>query len=95
VRLVDLHLQLLRHRDYFRELDLTVAINIIADPDWDERRFATVRKWALSVSEIVHLTVNATVSGHRDLAHRAPAAHLAGLSALRRPARRAPHAAAA
>src|SRR5207248_5654217 len=41
-----------------RELDFTVAINIIADPDWDERRFDIVREWALSVLEIVHLTVN-------------------------------------
>jgi hopanoid C-3 methylase HpnR len=40
-----------------RELGFTVAINIIADPDWDERRFAVVREWALSVPEIVHLTV--------------------------------------
>ncbi len=32
-------------------------MNIIADPDWDERRFAIVREWALSVPEIVHLTV--------------------------------------
>jgi magnesium-protoporphyrin IX monomethyl ester (oxidative) cyclase len=40
-----------------RRLGLTVAINIIADPDWDERRFAIVREWALSVPEIVHLTV--------------------------------------
>jgi hypothetical protein len=34
-----------------------VAINIIADPDWDESRFAAVRDWALTVPEIVHLTV--------------------------------------
>ena len=40
-----------------RTLDLTVAVNIIADPDWDEARFAVVREWALSVPEIVHLTV--------------------------------------
>jgi hopanoid C-3 methylase len=40
-----------------RELDLTVAVNIIADADWDERRFAVVREWALTVPEIVHLTV--------------------------------------
>ena len=40
-----------------RSLGLTVAINIIADPSWDERRFAVVREWALSVPEIVHLTV--------------------------------------
>ena len=40
-----------------RELGLTVAVNIIAEPDWDERRFAIVREWALTVPEIVHLTV--------------------------------------
>jgi hopanoid C-3 methylase len=40
-----------------RQLGITVAVNIIADPDWDERRFAVVREWALSVPEIVHLTV--------------------------------------
>jgi len=40
-----------------RELDLTVALNIIADPSWDEQRFAAVRDWALTVPEIVHLTV--------------------------------------
>jgi hopanoid C-3 methylase len=40
-----------------RRLGLAVAINIIADPDWDESRFAAVRDWALTVPEIVHLTV--------------------------------------
>src|SRR5215470_2639502 len=46
-----------------RKMDVTVAINIIADPDWDERRFAIVREWALSVPEIVHLTVNTPYPG--------------------------------
>ncbi|HLH76931.1 MAG TPA: hopanoid C-3 methylase HpnR [Candidatus Binataceae bacterium] len=40
-----------------RKLGLTVAINLIADPDWDEQRFRFVREWALSIPEIVHLTV--------------------------------------
>jgi magnesium-protoporphyrin IX monomethyl ester (oxidative) cyclase len=40
-----------------RRIGLTVAVNIIADPDWDESRFAMVREWALTVPEIVHLTV--------------------------------------
>ena len=40
-----------------RKLGLTVAINLIADPSWDERRFEVVREWALTVPEIVHLTV--------------------------------------
>jgi hopanoid C-3 methylase HpnR len=46
-----------------RELGLVVAINIIADPDWDERRFAVVREWALSVPEIVNMTVNTPYPG--------------------------------
>jgi hopanoid C-3 methylase HpnR len=40
-----------------RKLGITVAVNIIAEPSWDERRFAAVREWAVSVPEIVHLTV--------------------------------------
>lgn len=46
-----------------RSLDITVAVNIIADPDWDEQRFAVIREWALSVPEIVHLTVNTPYPG--------------------------------
>ena len=46
-----------------RKLDLIVAVNIIADPDWDERRFAIVREWALSIPEIVHLTVTTPYPG--------------------------------
>lgn len=40
-----------------RELRLTVAVNIIADCNWDERQFEVVREWAMTVPEIVHLTV--------------------------------------
>lgn len=46
-----------------RELGLTVAINIIADPDWDQHRFAIVREWAREVPEIVHLTINTPYPG--------------------------------
>lgn len=46
-----------------RKLGFTVAINIIADPDWDERRFAVIRDWALSIPEIVHLTVSTPYPG--------------------------------
>ncbi len=66
-------LKLLRKRatpnDNFRALEIarnlgfTVAINIIADPDWDERRFALIREWALTVPEIVHLTVSTPYPG--------------------------------
>ncbi len=40
-----------------RRMGLTVAINLIVDPRWDARQFELVRQWALSVPEIVHLTV--------------------------------------
>jgi magnesium-protoporphyrin IX monomethyl ester (oxidative) cyclase len=46
-----------------RQLGLVVAVNIITDPDWDERRFAIVREWALSVPEIVNLTINTPYPG--------------------------------
>jgi hopanoid C-3 methylase len=49
--------------DVAREIGFTVAVNIIADPSWDERRFAVVREWALSVPEIVHLTINTPYPG--------------------------------
>ena len=53
----------LRALEIARELDLVVAVNLIADPDWDERRFELVREWALSVPEIVHLTVTTPYPG--------------------------------
>lgn len=49
--------------EYARSLGITVAVNIIADPSWDEARFNVVREWALSVPEIVHLTVNTPYPG--------------------------------
>jgi magnesium-protoporphyrin IX monomethyl ester (oxidative) cyclase len=53
----------LRALEVARRLGVTVAVNIIADPDWDEQRFAAVREWALSVPEIVHLTVSTPYPG--------------------------------
>jgi hopanoid C-3 methylase HpnR len=49
--------------DYARSLGITVAVNIIADPDWDEARFRVIRDWALSVPEIVNITVNTPYPG--------------------------------
>jgi hopanoid C-3 methylase len=46
-----------------RSIGLTVAINIIADPDWDEAKFAFVREWASSVPEIVNITVQTPYPG--------------------------------
>jgi hopanoid C-3 methylase len=40
-----------------REIGVTVAVNLIADPSWDERQFEVVRNWALEIPEVVHITV--------------------------------------
>ena len=46
-----------------RSLGVTVAINIIADTDWDEERFRVIREWALSIPEIVNISVNTPYPG--------------------------------
>ena len=46
-----------------RQLGLIVAINLIADPDWDEAQFRIIQEWAASVPEIVHLTINTPYPG--------------------------------
>jgi hopanoid C-3 methylase len=46
-----------------RKMGITVAVNIIADPAWEEAHFVAVREWAQSVPEIVHLTVNTPYPG--------------------------------
>ncbi|HEY0526559.1 MAG TPA: hopanoid C-3 methylase HpnR [Stellaceae bacterium] len=46
-----------------RTLGIHVAINIIADPDWDRERFATVRQWCLEVPEAVNISVNTPYPG--------------------------------
>ena len=54
-----------------RKLGITVAVNIIADPDWDEARFKVVREWALSVPEIVNVSVNTPYPGTETFAENA------------------------
>src|SRR6202167_5539257 len=46
-----------------RSMGIMCAVNIIADPSWDEARFEVIRQWALTVPEIVHLTVNTPYPG--------------------------------
>jgi magnesium-protoporphyrin IX monomethyl ester (oxidative) cyclase len=46
-----------------RKLGIVVAINIIADPAWDEARFRHLAEWALAVPEIVHVTVQTPYPG--------------------------------
>ncbi|HWL84648.1 MAG TPA: radical SAM protein, partial [Polyangiaceae bacterium] len=49
--------------EYARSLGIMVAVNLIADPDWDEERFRVIREWALSVPEIVNVSVNTPYPG--------------------------------
>jgi hopanoid C-3 methylase len=49
--------------EFARSLGISVAVNIIADPDWDERRFAIIREWALSIPEMVNVSVNTPYPG--------------------------------
>jgi hopanoid C-3 methylase HpnR len=46
-----------------RKIGVDVAINLIADPGWDVPEFERVRRWALEVPEIVHLTVQTPYPG--------------------------------
>jgi hopanoid C-3 methylase HpnR len=49
--------------EFARTLGINVAINLIADPDWDEQRFATIREWCLEVPEIVNISINTPYPG--------------------------------
>jgi len=49
--------------EFARSLGIDVAINLIADPDWDHDRFAAVRQWCLEVPEVVNISVNTPYPG--------------------------------
>jgi hopanoid C-3 methylase HpnR len=49
--------------EFARSLGITVAVNIIADTDWDESRFQTIREFALPIPEIVNVSVNTPYPG--------------------------------
>ncbi len=49
--------------EFARSLGIRVAINLLADPDWDRERFAVVRQWCLEVPEIVNVSVNTPYPG--------------------------------
>ena len=49
--------------DFARSLDIHVAINLIADPDWDKARFEVIRQWCLEIPEIVSISVNTPYPG--------------------------------
>jgi len=49
--------------EFARSLGIQVAINLIADPDWDRERFAVVRQWCMEIPEIVNISVNTPYPG--------------------------------
>ncbi len=49
--------------EYARSLGITVAINLIADPGWDRRRFEVIRQWCMEIPEIVSISVNTPYPG--------------------------------
>src|SRR5438128_12124466 len=44
--------------EFARSLDISVAVNIIADPAWDRERFKVVRDWCLEIPEVVNISIN-------------------------------------
>ena len=49
--------------EFARSLGLHIAINLIADPDWDHERFRIVREWCVEQPEIVNISVNTPYPG--------------------------------
>jgi hopanoid C-3 methylase HpnR len=49
--------------EFARSLGIRVAINLIAEPDWDRRRFELIREWCLEIPEIVTISVSTPYPG--------------------------------
>ena len=49
--------------EFARSLGVYVAINLIADPDWDQERFRIVRDWCMDVPEVVNISINTPYPG--------------------------------
>src|SRR6185312_1805531 len=49
--------------EFARSLGIRIAINLIADPDWDHERFRTVRDWCVEQPEVVNISVNTPYPG--------------------------------
>ena len=49
--------------EFARSLGVNVAINIIADPEWDRERFRVVREWCMEIPEVVNISVNTPYPG--------------------------------
>ena len=55
--------------EFARSLGIIVAINLIADPDWDRERFETIRQWCMDIPEVVNISVNTPYPG-TEIWHR-------------------------
>jgi radical SAM superfamily enzyme YgiQ (UPF0313 family) len=49
--------------EFARSLGVNVAINLIADPDWDHERFRIVREWCLAMPDVINISVNTPYPG--------------------------------
>ena len=49
--------------EFARSLGIRIAINLIADPDWDHERFRIVREWCLEAHDIVNISINTPYPG--------------------------------
>ncbi|MGH8551835.1 MAG: hopanoid C-3 methylase HpnR [Methylococcales bacterium] len=49
--------------EFARSLGIIVAVNIIADPDWDHERFRILRDWCMEVPEVVNISINTPYPG--------------------------------
>jgi hypothetical protein len=49
--------------EFARSLGINVAINLIADPDWDHERFRVVREWCLELPDVINISVNTPYPG--------------------------------
>ena len=49
--------------EFARSLGINVAVNLIADPDWDHERFRIVREWCLEMPDVINISVNTPYPG--------------------------------
>jgi radical SAM superfamily enzyme YgiQ (UPF0313 family) len=49
--------------EFARSLGVNIAVNLIADPDWDHERFRIVREWCLEMPDVINISVNTPYPG--------------------------------
>ncbi len=49
--------------EFARSLGVNVAVNLIADPDWDHERFRIVREWCLEMPDVINISINTPYPG--------------------------------